>query len=92
VAWGAFPDAIQRGENDLREVTVRTTAGSARVGVRVTVNGVEMTATETYLDGELTVPVGVFGTEDGLEFAVEVAFPDLPLAPVSETRAVRVED
>jgi D-aminopeptidase len=50
-----------------------------------------MTATETYLDGEVTVPVGVFGTDDRLEFEIEVAFPDLPLAPVSETRTVAVE-
>ncbi|MFB6296086.1 MAG: DEAD/DEAH box helicase [Halobacteriales archaeon] len=90
IDWGSFPEAIPRGENDLREVTVRTTAGSARAGVRVTVNGVEMTGKETYLDGEVTVPVGVFGTEDRLEFAIEVVFPDLPLAPVRETRVVQV--
>jgi len=91
IDWGAFPDSIPRGENDLREVRVHNTAGPASVGVRVTVNGVEMTATETYLDGEVTVPVGVFGTDDRLEFEIEVAFPDLPLAPVSETRTVAVE-
>jgi len=92
IEWGAFPETIRRGENDLREVTVHTTAGSAHTGVRVTVNGVEMTAKKAYLDGELTVPVGVFGTEDRLTFAIEVVFPDLPLAPVSETRTVAVED
>jgi replicative superfamily II helicase len=91
IEWGAFPDSIPRGENDLREVTVRTTAGSARAGVRVTVNGVEMTAKEAYLDDALTVPVGVFGTDERLEFAIEVAFADLPLAPVRETRTVAVE-
>jgi replicative superfamily II helicase len=97
VEWGEFPDAIRRGENDLREVTVRTTAGSARVGVRATVStaskdDVEMTTKDTYLDGELTVPIAVFGTDDRLEFTVEVTFPDLPLASVRETRTVVVED
>ena len=90
VEWGAFPDSIPRGENDFREIRVRTTAGSARAGVRVTVNGVEMTTKDAYLDGELAVPVGVFGTEDRLAFEVEVVTPDLPLAPVRERRTVRV--
>ena len=93
VDWGAFPDAIPVGENELCEVAVSTAAGSARAGIRVTVNGVEMTATTTYLDGETTVPVGVFGTPDAdeLEFVVEVVFPDLPLLPVTATRTVQVE-
>jgi len=90
IEWGQFPESIPRGENDLREVTVRTATGSARVGVRVTVNGVEMTAKDAYLDGEVTVPVGVFGAEDRMEFAVEVTTPDLPLTPVRETRVVDV--
>jgi len=41
------------------EVAVSTVSGSARTGIRVTVNDVEMTATTTYLDGETTVPVPV---------------------------------
>jgi len=91
VEWGAFPDAIARGENDVREVTVRSTAGGARAGVRVTVNDVEMTATSAYL-GTRDVPVGVFGGDaDEMEYAVEVAFPELPLAPVRESRTVRLE-
>jgi len=59
------------------EVAVSTVSGSARTGIRVTVNDVEMTATTTYLDGETTVPVGVFGPPDAdeLEFVVEVVFP-----------------
>jgi len=90
VDWGDFPDSIAAGENDLREVTVRTTAGSARAGVRVTVNGREMTRTATYL-GEETVPVGVFGGDaTDLTYAVTVVFPDLPLPPVERTRTVRV--
>jgi len=92
VDWGGFPDAVGRGENSFEEVTVRNEGDGARVGVRVTVNGVEMTARETYLADELTVPVGVFGAaDDELEFAVEVAFPEYPLAPVVETRTVRVD-
>ena len=60
----------------------------------MTVNGVEMTARSTYLDGEATVPVGVFGPMDEtetMEYAVEVWFPDLPLRPVRDSRTVRVE-
>jgi len=92
VDWGAFPDEVGRGERDLCEVTVRSTAGNARAALRVTVNGVEMTAKATYL-GQTTLPVGVFGGDaDELEFAVHVAFPDLPLAPVVRSRTVRVSD
>ncbi|UPW01822.1 DEAD/DEAH box helicase [Halorussus gelatinilyticus] len=92
VSWGAFPDAIARGENDMREVTVRNAGDGTQVGIRVTVNGVEMTETTTYLDGETTVPVGVFGgTDDEMEYVVEVAFPELPLLPVTDSRTVGVE-
>ncbi|MFB6201102.1 MAG: DEAD/DEAH box helicase, partial [Halorhabdus sp.] len=91
VDWGSFPESMPAGENELCEVAVRTTAGGARAGVRVTVNGVEMTGTETYL-GETTLPVGVFGGDaDALTFRVEVAFPELPLRPVSVERVVTVE-
>jgi hypothetical protein len=75
----------------MREATVRTTAGSARVGVRVTVNDVEMHETTAYLSDATTVPVGLFGTEDELEYAVEVSFPSLPLLPHVESRTVAVE-
>jgi replicative superfamily II helicase len=93
VDWGAFPDRVAPGENDLREVTVRNAGGAARAGVRVTVNGVEMTARESYLDDALTVPVGVFGADaDELEFAVEVTFPELPLVPRVERRTVAVAE
>jgi replicative superfamily II helicase len=91
IDWGAFPDTVARGANDMREVTVRSTAGGARAGVAVTVNGVAMTDTDTYLGGA-TVPVGVFGGDaDEMEYVVTVAFPDLPLAPVRESRTVTVE-
>ncbi len=92
VDWGSFPDRIATGENELCEVGIATTDGAGRVGIRVTVNDVEMTATTTYLDGETTVPVGVFGPPDAdeLEFVVEVVFPDLPLMPVRATRTVQV--
>ncbi len=91
VEWGEFPETIARGENEMCEVSVRNKSGGARAGVRVTVNGVEMTASETYL-GEATLPVGVFGGDaEALQFAVEVAFPELPLRPVVETRTVAVK-
>ncbi len=91
VEWGDFPDAVPRGERELHEVTVRTVAGGARAGIRVTVNGHEMTAKPAYL-GEATVPAAAFGGDaDELEFAVEVTFPELPLPPVVDTRTVRVE-
>jgi replicative superfamily II helicase len=91
VEWGEFPDAVARGANRLCEVRVRNVGGDARAGLRVTVNGVEMTARDRYL-GEATLPVGVFGGDaDELRFTVEVAFPDLPVHPVVETRTVRVE-
>jgi replicative superfamily II helicase len=90
VEWGRFPDSIPRGENEMCEVTVRNDGGSAHAGVRVTVNGVEMTSTDTYLDDTAEVPVGVFGAQDELKFTVSVAFPDLPLVPYEESRTVRV--
>ncbi|WP_435320194.1 DEAD/DEAH box helicase [Haloarchaeobius sp. TZWSO28] len=93
VEWGDFPSTIARGENEMCDVTVRNDGGSGSAGVRVTVNGVEMSAAETYLDGETTVPVGVFGaTDDELTYEVSVAFANIPLVPVTETRTVRVQD
>jgi hypothetical protein len=93
VEWGSFPDAIAIGENDMREVTVRNTGAGAKIGIRVTVNGVEMTATTTYLDSSETIPVGVFGAPDAdeMEYVVEVTYPELPLLPTTDSRTVRVE-
>jgi replicative superfamily II helicase len=92
VDWGAFPERIARGERELHEVEVRSTAGDARAGVTVAVNGVEMTSKGSYL-GETTLPVGVFGGDtDELEFTVRVAFPELPLSPVVRSRTVHVAD
>ncbi|MFB6206513.1 MAG: DEAD/DEAH box helicase [Haloglomus sp.] len=92
VEWGDFPDSIELGERAMCPVTVRSTAGAARAGVRVTVNGREMSSTETRL-GEIETTAGVFGTDqaDELTYRVAVAFPDLPLSPVTESRTVRVE-
>jgi replicative superfamily II helicase len=91
IDWRSFPERIARGENDPREVTIENHAGGARAGLRVTVNDVEMTATDSYLGTE-TVPVPVFGGDpDTLTFAVEVVFPDLPLEPITETRTVWVD-
>ncbi len=90
VDWGAFPETIARGENEQCEVTVRSTAGSAAVGIRVTVNDVEMIETRCFLSGSTTVPVGVFGADEPLEYTVEATFPDLPLSPVRASRSVTV--
>jgi replicative superfamily II helicase len=89
--WGEFPDAIASGGNEMCEVTVTNAGDGARAGVRVTVNGHEMTTTDGYL-GTTTLPVGVFGGDaDTLTYTAEVYFPDLPLAPVSDSRTVRIE-
>ncbi|WP_435196925.1 DEAD/DEAH box helicase [Natronomonas sp. EA1] len=92
IEWGAFPTSVATGANDMREVDIENAGDGAKAGIRVTVNGVEMTATSAYL-GEATVPVGVFGspTTDELEYRVEVTFPDYPLLPHTESRTVRVE-
>jgi hypothetical protein len=91
VEWGSFPESVARGENEMCDVTVRNRGGGARVGVRVTVNGVEMTTKATYLSELTTVPVGVFGaTDDELTYEVEVWYPDLPLLPERDRRVVSV--
>ena len=91
IDWGAFPETIAAGENEVREVTVRNVGEPARAGIRVTVNGVEMTSTSTYLRDTDTVPVGVFGADAAeLEFTVSVAFPEEPLVPIEEHRTVEV--
>jgi hypothetical protein len=72
-------------------VTVRSTAGSPRASLTVTVNGIEMTTKSTYL-GEATLPVGVFGGDtDELDIEIRVVFPELPLAPICRHKTVRVE-
>ncbi|ESP87966.1 DEAD/DEAH box helicase [Candidatus Halobonum tyrrellensis] len=94
VEWGAFPDRVGAGENEMREVTVHNRGGGARAGIRVTANGVEMHEKTLYLGkgDETAVPVGVFGPpgEDAVEYAVEVVYPELPLVPERESRSVRV--
>ena len=90
VEWGSFPDSIGQGENSMEEVRVRNVSGGARAGIRVTVNGIEMSSTDCYL-GERTVPVGVFGGDaEELTFTVEISFPALPLAPVTDSRTVDI--
>ncbi|TMT80360.1 DEAD/DEAH box helicase [Haloterrigena sp. H1] len=89
--WGQFPDTIATGENEVCEVTVRNVGEPARAGIRVTVNGVEMTSANTYLRDAETVPVGVFGADaDELEFTVSIAFPEEPLVPIEARRTVEV--
>jgi replicative superfamily II helicase len=88
--WNGVPETIARGGNAMAEVTVRNGGNGASAGVRVTVNGVEM-STETRYLGTTTVPVGVFGGDaETLTYEVEVAFPGLPLSPVTDSRTVRV--
>ncbi|MFC6786771.1 DEAD/DEAH box helicase [Halobaculum halobium] len=93
VEWGAVPDSIGVGENEMLEVTVRNVGGSARAGIRVTANGVEMTEKTLYLSDETTVPVGVFGApgEAEMRYEVEVVYPELPLLPETDSRIVRVD-
>ncbi|MFC7213941.1 DEAD/DEAH box helicase [Saliphagus sp. GCM10025334] len=89
--WGDFPETIGAGENAVQEVRIQNVGEPARAGIRVTVNGVEMTSTSTYLRDSETVPVGVFGANaDALEYTVSVAFPDEPLCPLEEQRTVEV--
>ncbi|MFB6218175.1 MAG: DEAD/DEAH box helicase, partial [Halobacteriaceae archaeon] len=90
IEWGEFPESVVAGGTVVEEVTVRNEGGGARAGVRVTVNGVEATRREAYLGDEMEVLVAADAAED-LEFTVEVAFPEYPLAPVVETRTVLVE-
>jgi replicative superfamily II helicase len=91
VEWRDLPDAIARGENTMAEVSVANDGDGQPAGVRVTVNGVEMSAETRYL-GETTLPVGVFGGDaETLTFEVEVTFPELPLLAVTDSRTVAVE-
>jgi hypothetical protein len=90
VDWGTFPDSIAAGDRAMREVTVSNEGGDARAALRVTVNGREMTTKPSYL-GEATLPVAVFGADtDELRITIEVVFPDLPLAPITDSRTVSV--
>jgi len=93
VEWGAFPESIGTGENEMLEVTVRNVGGSARAGIRVTANGVEMTEKTLYFSDETTVPVGVFGApgEAEMRYEVEIVYPELPLLPETDSRIVRVD-
>ncbi len=92
VDWDGVPESIPREERAMHDVTVSSTAGGARVGIALLVNGVEMTTTTTYL-GQATVPLGVFGAPvESLEFCVRITFPALPLDPLERTRTVRVDD
>ncbi|MFB6157950.1 MAG: DEAD/DEAH box helicase [Haloferacaceae archaeon] len=93
VAWDV-PAAVDRGSNATGEVRVSNAGGGATAGLRVTVEGVEMTATETFLADAEAIPVGVVGPPDveELTLRVEVTFPDLPLPPTTATRTVEVVD
>ncbi|MFQ3318636.1 MAG: replicative superfamily II helicase [Natronomonas sp.] len=89
--WSGMPASISSGENTMAELTVRNDGDGAPAGVRVTVNGVEMSEQTRYL-GETAMPVGVFGGDaEELTFEAEVAFSGLPLVPVTDSRTVRIE-
>ena len=91
IEWSGVPDSIASGENTMGELTVRNDGDGAPAGVRVTVNGIEMSETTRYL-GETTVPIGVFGGDaETLTYEVEVAFSELPVQPVTDSRTVRIE-
>lgn len=90
IDWRDFPERLDHGTKHLYEVAVRTTAGRARVGIQVTVNGHEMTRKESVLNSELTVPIAVYAVDDPLEYTVTVVFPGLPLPPVRQTRRIRI--
>ncbi|WP_338742464.1 DEAD/DEAH box helicase [Haloplanus salilacus] len=91
VSWDDLPDSIATGDSEMCELRIRNEGGGARVGVRVTVNGVEMHEKTTYLSDVTTVPVGVFGADaEELDFRVEVSFPELPVQPFVGGRTVRV--
>ena len=91
IDWGDFPEQVATGESEMVTVLVENDGGGASVGIRVTVNDVEMSEKTAYLDSELEVPVGVFGANaDELDFEIEVVFPDYPLLPVRDSRTVQV--
>ena len=91
IEWSNVPDSIAPGENAMGEVTIRNDGDGSPAGVRVTVNGIEMSETTRYL-GETTVPIGVFGGDaEALTYELEVAFSELPIRPVTDSRTVRVE-
>ena len=92
VDWTGLPESIDEGENALVEVGIENHGGGERLGVRVTVNGVEMHKKTAYVTGETTVPIAVFGSPaaDELEYTVEVTFPQTPLLPVRSSRRVVV--
>ncbi len=88
--WSDFPSSVGVNESTMAEVTVRAVTGAAKVGIRVLVNGVEMSSKVTYLTEEISIPVGVFGAEDPLRFEVDVTFPRLPVPGVHAEHEVRV--
>jgi replicative superfamily II helicase len=91
IAWSGLPDSIARGENTMAEATVKNEGGDEPAGIRVTVNGIEMSETARYL-GETAVPIGVFGGDaEELAYEIEVTFPNLPLRPITDGRVVGIK-
>jgi len=91
IDWGEFPAEIDESDSEFHEITVRNAGAPTAVGIRLTVNGVEMTADETYLSDVTTIGAGVFGADEStLEFELCISVADEPLKPVSESRTVTV--
>ena len=94
ISWDP-PASVGRGESEICEVCVENAGGGGRLGVRVSVEGREMSTAESYLRaGEsTTLPAGVFGAADAdeLTYRVAVSAPDLPLPPAVDERTVVVD-
>ena len=91
IEWRNVPETIASGENETAEVSVTNAGSGDPAGLRLTVNGVEMSAQTRYL-GETTLPVGVFGGDaEELVYEIEITFPERPIRPITDSRTVRVE-
>jgi len=81
VEWTDVPDSIAAGENTMAEVTVRNGGEGTPAGLRLTVNGIEMSETTRYL-GETAIPVGVFGGDTAeLTYRLGGQLSRTPVAP-----------
>ena len=89
----ALPNSVAPGERAFTPAVVRNSAGTARIRLRATVEGREMTARTVRLGGRTELPVGVFGApeSDELTYRVEAWMPDYPIPPVVAEHTVRVE-
>ncbi|PSQ44892.1 DEAD/DEAH box helicase [Halobacteriales archaeon SW_7_68_16] len=92
IDWTDLPDAVRRGETEVREVVVRNDGGPARAHAALSVNGVEMSEKTGYLDDRTALTAAVHGAdEDRLTYTVRIVFPELPVTPVEATHAVDID-